>query len=141
MNTTQPATGSDPCIFELSKHSILIGSFSKSSSCCNSVRSLVDLCSGFSFSSCLMRSTLYSFTFIVDKSNNFFLSPFCGIVKVASFISISISKGTIISLALLPNLSLISLIPKDISSSLLSSNLFLYSNVKLWLMPPFLTCM
>ena len=140
MKTTQAATGSEPWIFELSKHSICMGRRSRCSSSCISFIRRTFRCSGFNFSACFIRSALYCFTFRIERSNSFFLSPRWGIVKTTSFSSISTSNGTIISRERLLYRSLISMIPSSRSSSLVSLRRFLYSNVNAWLIAPFVIC-
>ena len=139
-NTTHAATASLPCILELSKHSIVIGIFSRWSASCISFIKRVAFCSGFSLSSCFIRSALYCFTFNLDSASRRAFSPFCGTVTVAPSIGNSSGNGNTISLALLPNLSRNSIMPIRINSSSLSSSLFWYSIVKAWFMQPLVMC-
>ena len=140
MNTTQAATASEPCIFELSKHSICNGSFCRPSSFCISFIRRVLFCSGFIFSDCFNLSILYCFTFCSEISSNLRLSPLCGTINSAFSNFKSGRKGTIISLDKLLNRVRSSAIPNAKISSFASFKRFLNSIVKLCTMDPLRMC-
>ena len=126
-------------MFELSKHSICLGSSERRKSTFICAMILFACLSGSTIFICLKRSILKYFAFLSDKSKMCFLSPNLGTVTFKSSPK-STLKGTYISLELELKRCLISVMASCNNCKSVSSNFFFISKVCERIIEPYDNC-